>query len=320
MFHWRERKAFVIVGALILLGIGVASYTLRPASVATYEVANPDTLPSQLSDLEFWELIETFSEPNGDFRSDNLLSNESGLQEVIPRVKERVKPGNVYIGVGPEQNFTYILAFEPKISFVIDIRRLNMLEHLLYKALFELSRDRADFLSALFSRPRPKRLTENTRVEELFQAYNAVEDDNALLEENLRRIRSQLLGTHHFPLSEKDEMEIRYVLSNFAQAGPNLTYSFKGASYQGPNGMPKYRELMAETDGRGHNWSFLATEEAFRKIQNIQRKNLIVPLVGDFAGPRTIRAVGRYMRKHNALLSVFYTSNVEMYLFQEEYD
>jgi hypothetical protein len=320
MFHWRQRKAFVIVTALILLGIGVVSYILQPASVATYQAAAPDTLPSQLSDVDFWEMIESFSEPNGYFRSDNFLSNESGLQSVVPKVRERIQPGNVYIGVGPEQNFTYILAFQPKISFVIDIRRLNMLEHLLYKAIFELSQDRADFVSSLFSRPRPKGLTEKATVEELFKAYDDVASNNALLETNLERVRAQLLVTHHFPLSEEDVMQIRYVLSNFAQEGPDLTYSFLGTYYQGTLGMPTYRQLMADNDGKGHNWSFLATEDAFRKIQDIQRKNLIVPLVGDFAGPKTIRSVGRYMRQHDALLSVFYTSNVEMYLFQQGND
>ena len=111
MFHWRERRVVVIVGALILLGIGVISYALRRAPVPIYETASSDSLPAALDDVDFWEMIESFSEPNGYFRSDNLLSNESGLQDVIPRVKERVKAGNVYIGVGPEQNFTYILAF-----------------------------------------------------------------------------------------------------------------------------------------------------------------------------------------------------------------
>jgi len=320
MFHWRERRVVVIVGALILLGIGVISYALRRAPVPIYETASSDSLPAALDDVDFWEMIESFSEPNGYFRSDNLLSNESGLQDVIPRVKERVKAGNVYIGVGPEQNFTYILAFQPKISFVIDIRRLNLLEHLLYKAIFELSQDRTEFVSTLFSRARPQGLTEKAGVQELFAAYDEVEGDNALLEINLKRVRSQLMGTHHFPLSDKDELDIRYVLSNFAQAGPNLTYSFLGSSYQGTLGMPTYRQLMADTDSKGHNWSFLATEDAFRKIQDVQRRNLIIPLVGDFAGPKAIRAVGHYMKQHDALLSVFYTSNVEMYLFQQGND
>jgi len=115
-----------------------------------------DTLPSQLSDREFWSIIKNFSEAGGYFRSDNFLSNESGYQSVIPLLRKTVQTGGVYVGVGPEQNFTYIVALEPKMAFVVDIRRQNMLEHLLYKALMELSADRAEFLSRLFCRPQPQ--------------------------------------------------------------------------------------------------------------------------------------------------------------------
>lgn len=317
MFQWRERKAVAIVGALILVCVGVVSLRFRPTPVFIDPPAVPDTLPSQLSDEEFWKIVEEFSEPNGYFRSDNLLSNESGIQDVIPKIKETVRPGGVYIGVGPEQNFTYVLAFQPKISFVVDIRRLNMLEHLLYKAIFELSQDRADFVSYLFSRPRPQGLAQNPTVKKLFDAYEGVQEDKALLERNAKSILSHLVDTHQFILDEKDQDQIRYILSNFFQEGPDLSYTFLGSYYQGTLGMPKYRELMENTDGEGHNWGFLATEEQFRRMQDIQRKNLIVPLVGDFAGPRTLRSVGRYMSEHDAMLSVFYTSNVEMYLFQQ---
>src|SRR4030095_15258429 len=204
MFQWRERRALVTVGALILV-IGVVSLTRQPVPVPIDPPAVQDTLPSLLSDAEFWRTIEVFSEPNGYFRSDNFLSNESALQEVIPKLKERIRPGGVYIGVGPEQNFTYILAFQPKISFVVDIRRLNMLEHLLYKAIFELSGDRSDFVSYLFSRPRPKGLTENTDIEEMFSAYDSSPADQSLLESNGNAILSHLVETHQFALSEDDQ-------------------------------------------------------------------------------------------------------------------
>ena len=59
------------------------------------------------------------------------------------------------MGVGPEQNFTYIAVTRPAIAFIVDIRRGNLDLHLMYKALFELSADRADFVSRLFSRKRP---------------------------------------------------------------------------------------------------------------------------------------------------------------------
>ena len=317
MFQWRKRNTVALVGALILACIGVASLTPRRSPLVVDPPSISDTLPTRLSDAEFWETIEAFSEPGGEFRSENLLSNEDKLQDVIPKLKERIKPGGVYVGVGPEQNFTYVLAFEPKLSFIVDIRRDNMLEHLLYKAIFELSKDRADFVSHLFSRPRPKGLNADSSVGELFEAYDSVAADLSLLEANASAVLRHLIGLHQFPLSERDQMQIRYVMSNFYQAGPDLSYSFLGSYYQGKLGMPKYKELMTGSDAEGTQWGFLATEEQFQRIQDIQRKNLIVPLVGDFAGPKTLRAVGRYMSEHHAVLSVFYASNVEMYLFQQ---
>jgi hypothetical protein len=262
-------------------------------------------------------MVEDFSEPDGYFRSDNFLSNEAGFQSVIPKVKDHVKPGGVYIGVGPEQNFTYVLSFEPKLSFIVDIRRLNMLEHLLYKELFELSTSRADFVSRLFSRERPKTLDETSSVAEIFAGYRGVPPDRNLFERTLTQVLDHLLGTHEFKLTHHDQDQIRYVYNAFFQAGPDLSYRFRDTYYQGTLGMPTYEELMLDTDGQ-HNWGFLSSEDRFRRLQDIQRKNLIVPLVGDFAGPKALRAVGQYLREHDAVLSTFYLSNVETYLFQEE--
>src|SRR3954463_1961303 len=106
-----------------------------------------DSLPSQIADDAFWKLIETSSEDGGIFQSENFLSNETGFQAVIPTLRQTTKPGGVYMGVGPEQNFTYIAGIRPKIAFIIDIRHQNMLEHMIYKAIFELSSDRVDFVS-----------------------------------------------------------------------------------------------------------------------------------------------------------------------------
>ena len=116
-------------------------------------------LPDRLTDQEFWKLTEDLSEPNGYFRSDNLVSNEQVFARVVPELVSRTKPGGVYLGVGPEQNFTYIAAMKPKMAFIIDIRRANLHLHLMYKALFELSADRAEFLGRLFTRTRPEGLT-----------------------------------------------------------------------------------------------------------------------------------------------------------------
>src|SRR4029078_11943367 len=147
--HQRE---FLII--LILIVFGFAGLLWAPSG----SLVAAEELPKQLSDASFWKLATDFSEPGGYFRSDNFVSNEEMFQFVIPDLKKITKPGGVYLGVGPDQNFTYIVALQPKIAFIFDIRRQNMMQHLMHKALIEASKDRADFLSRLFSRPRPEAL------------------------------------------------------------------------------------------------------------------------------------------------------------------
>ena len=275
-----------------------------------------ETLPAGLTDREFWNLITDFSEPGGYFQSDNFLSNESGYQEVIPPLLTTLKPGGVYIGVGPEQNFTYIVALQPKIAFIIDIRRQNMLEHLLYKALMETSADRSEFLSRLFARPGVESTT-NSAAEALFHACKSARANPEFFETNIRRVVEYLEIKKGFKLSDQDRAGIRHVAQAFFESGPDLSYTFVGG-YGGFRRMPTYSDLVMESDGKSRNWNFLANEDQFRAIQRMQKSNLIVPLVGDFAGPKAIRSVGHYVQEHRSTVRAFYTSNVEQYLFQDD--
>src|SRR5688572_4113427 len=285
-------------------------------------VAAP-TIPERIGDEAYWRMVSEFSEPGGFFRSDNFVSNEITFQWVLPELAKTTKTGGVYMGVGPDQNFTYIVAMKPKIAFIVDIRRQNMLHHLLYKALIETSADRADFLSRLFSRERPVGIDAGATAPVLFQAYANATPDSALFARNLASVKDQLVVRHKFGLTSDDLRTIEYVYTAFFAAGPDLTYSFtmpgRGASmmFYGRR-MPTYAELMMESDGLGNQRSYLANEENFKVLRDMQRNNLIVPLVGDFAGDKAIRAVGQYIRDNGATVTAFYTSNVEQYLFQSE--
>ena len=101
---------------LHLLGVVTA---LVVASSATAQV------PARLADSTFWRLMNEYSEPWGTFRSENFVSNETSLQYVIPQLTKRIAPGGVYLGVAPDQNFTYIAAVRPSIAFIVDIRHQN---------------------------------------------------------------------------------------------------------------------------------------------------------------------------------------------------
>ena len=275
-------------------------------------------IPARLGDAEYWKLVNDLSEPGGFFRSENFVSNETTFQWVIPELTRERAEGGVYLGVGPEQNFTYITALKPKMAFIVDIRRQNMLQHLLYKAVMEQSEDRADFLSRLFSRPRPAGLDTTTSPVALFEAFDAVEPDSALFWKHIGEIRASLVDRHKFALSEEDLKTIDYVYFAFYAAGPYLNYSFSPSrgGFAGRR-MPTFGELMAQTDEAGESRSFLATEANFRFLRDMHRRNMIVPLVGDFAGDKALRAVGAWVRERNATITAFYTSNVEQYLFQQ---
>ena len=171
--------ALAAVASTLTLGIGLVVPTLRilPAARAN--------APARLTDRDFWRLSDDASEANGYFRSDNLTSNELGFERVIPELVARTRPGAAYLGVGPEQNFTYIAALRPSIAVIFDIRRGNLLVQLMYKAIFELTTNRADFVSMLFSRPRPPGLSAATPVTDLFAAFAGTVNDEALYERNL---------------------------------------------------------------------------------------------------------------------------------------
>jgi hypothetical protein len=281
-------------------------------------------LPAQLSDKEFWQLSKDLSEPPGYFRSENLVSNETMFQWVIPELTKTVAPGGVYLGVAPDQNFTYIVALRPKMAFIVDIRRGNVLEHLLYKALIEMSADRADFLSRLFSRQRPSGLSTTSTADQLVIAYDRVAASPSLFQANQTTVLDLLEKKHGFTMSRGDEDGLRWVYQAFYSEGPELTYAYSGSNAgrgfgrgMGPGMFATYGDLQAQTDAAGVNHAYLGSESNYLWLKAFEAKNLLVPMNGDFAGPKALRAVGQYVKDHGATVTAFYTSNVEQYLFQQ---
>ncbi len=289
-------QRFGLSGLLFIL---VASSTTRAADI-----------PKTINDKDFWRLITDMSEQGGVFPL-QFMSNEDSAQFVIPKLKESVKKNGVFIGVGSEQNFTYVAAVEPRIAFIVDIRRDNLIEHLMYKALFEMAPDRADFVSRLFARRRPAGLNTKSSVKALFDAYHSVPVDDRYYDETLRMVIDRLMKSHGFPLTETDKSDIGRMMTAFRNAGPD---SLKGF---GDTTNPTFAQLMSAADLDGHQQSFLANEKSFKVVGDLERRNLVVPLVGDFAGAKALVGIGDYLKEHNAVVNVFYVSNVERYLFDQ---
>ena len=293
----------------------IATLESAPQVVATA------SMPASLSSSQFWKLSNDLSEQAGYFRSENLVSNEHTYQYVIPELKKQARPGGVYMGVAPDQNFTYMVAVRPRMAFILDIRRGNLLQHLLYKAVFELAADRADFISMLFSKPRPAGLKSSSTVFDLFSAYARVATSDDLYRRNLAAILSHLTRRHGFALSADDLEQLETIYFAFFWEGPGLRYSTMatGISRRGGfgNTYPTYEEMITQTDYDNVARSYLANEENYRFIKGLEEKNLIVPVMGDFAGAKALRSIGRYVRERGTVVSAFYVSNVEQYLFQD---
>jgi hypothetical protein len=272
--------------------ISLALFCLTAAlGVARLSVKAADILPSRYTDAEFWRMVTDFSEPGGDYQYENFVSNEISYQEVIPELSRLAKPGGVYLGVASEQNFTYIDVVRPKVAFIFDVRRQNTLLLLIYKALFEMADNRADFISLLFSRKRPAGLDANSSADALFQAYADAKPDPQLYAATLKAIKDRLTRQHRFALSADDERKIEYIFNVFSRGGPRMDYGFASTA---PNPyVPSYYMLAVSTDSHGKNWVYLAREESYKHIRDMQQKNLIVPLVGDFTGLKAIRTVAQ---------------------------
>jgi hypothetical protein len=263
----------------------------------------------------FAALSARLSEQGGYFDSDNLISNETSYLHVIPKLKELGISGGVYIGVGPDQSFSYIAKIRPKMAIVIDIRRDNLLQHLLYKALFARARNRVEYLCLFFGKPLPKtKGWESRTIKELIEYIDGAQSDAKLFEKTVSNVRKDV-QSYGIPLSASDLETIIKIQRAFYGAGLEIRYS----SYHRPprSIYPTYRDLLLETDLAGQQQNYFASEDDFQFLKKLEEQNMIVPAVGDLSGPQAVKAIGQYIAEQKERVSAFYVSNVEFYLARQ---
>lgn len=306
--------------ALILLTATLAASGTIAQPRAT--AATPQTLPEKLSAAEFARLIREFSEEGGEFHSDNLISNETSYLHIVGKLKQMNASGGAYIGVGPEQNFTYIAKIRPRIVFIIDLRRLAVMQHLLYKAIFQLAPTRGEFLARLLSRPLGKTGSgskgpaTNATVNELVEYFGTIPADDKLYAANLAQIRQMIQKDFQVTFTEQETQGLEYVLRSFKEDGLSISYQLRN-TFRGMY-FPSLKEILTQTDLQGKQGGFLTNDEDYNTVRNLQLRNLIIPVTGNFAGTKAFPAVADYLRKYQLTVSTIYTSNVEQYLFEYE--
>ena len=270
---------------------------------------------AQQADTAFAGLVVRLSEPGGFFFSDNLVSNETSYLHPIPALEQQT-PGGVYVGVGPEQNFSYIAALRPVRAFIIDIRRDNLLLQLLFKAAFELSRNRLEYLCYVYGRPIPVDVADATDrpLEDVITRFDQLPADSVPTARQERRLWDRIQG-YGVPLSEADLTTLRRFHAEFVSYGLDIRFSSYGRR---PFPIfPSNRDLYLARDRSGRQASYLASEDRFRVVQRLEREDGLVPLVGNLAGTDAMGALARYLTERRLAVSAFYTSNVEFYLYRD---
>lgn len=266
--------------------------------------------------IPFARLVEQLSEPGGYFDTDNLISNEASYLHVAGALRTLAVRGQAYLGVGPDQNFSYITAGRPSLAFIVDLRRDNQLLHLLFKSIFETARTRVEFLGLLFGRPPPTRPAawRARPLADLLAWVDSTPPDTAS-HAGAHAALVQRIRNYGLTLAPSDLATLRRFHDEFRRAGLDLRFTSYG---RGPRSYyPTIRQLYLERDLSGQVASFLAREEDYEFLRDLQRRGRVIPVVGDFGGQRALQGIGRELAGRGLKVGVFYTSNVEFYIFRQ---
>jgi hypothetical protein len=298
-------------------------------SVTPQDSKAPATLQADTA-IPFRDLVTELSEPDAAFFSDNFISNETSYLQIGADLEKRAAAGSrradepdsfsttaggVYLGVGPEQNFTYIALSRPRLAFIVDIRRQNLILHLLYKALFDEATSRSHFLTLLLGRPYDK-ATEPGPPADIGRVLAHAEwlaPDEATFSRIHERARGRIEKQYGIKLDAKDLKSLETSHRAFFRDQLKLRFSLRASNGRA---YPTLRELLRTKSPDGRELGFLARESDFRFVQAMQREHRLIPIVGDFAGDRAMPGIAAYLRQKGLTVSTFYVSNVEQYLFE----
>jgi hypothetical protein len=267
-----------------------------------------------MTDEALGQLIQAASEDTGEFPSDNYVSNETSYLQVAEALMDETLRGRAYVGVGPEQNLTYLALTRPAMAYIVDIRRQNMLEHMVLRGAMERAPTREEFLLGLTSRRLPDgeaRAPAGDALEAILDRVAALEPRPELAKEGTEAAVA-LMARLGVPLLGGDRAALEEVVQAFSTKGVDLAYSMERSKRR----YPKLRELLAARDLAGAQRGFLATEESYAAVRTLLRENRVVPVVGDFCGDRALKTVARDVAARGLSLGAFYSSNVEQYLFK----
>jgi len=304
------------VSAFLLALVPLAAPREHARDVFAPLAAQSVAQPASLSDSAFAALVARVSEPGGYFDSDNLISNESSYLHVLGTMRRLGVAGGTYVGVGPDPNFSYIAQIRPKIAFIIDIRRDNLLQHLLFKALFEMARNRAEYLALLTGRAVPNDIAKWNRrsIADVVEFVEKSSPDPDQFETTRAMVRAKV-KKYGVPVTPAEMETIGRIHQAFFDSGLELRFTSLGRAPR-PY-YPTLKTLLLEKDLSGKQQTYLASEDDFQFLKMLESRNLVIPVVGNLAGNHALREIGKVTAERGDKVSALYVSNVEFYLMRE---
>ena len=298
------RALLAACGLLAVSGAGLA----RGVATRTIQVV------TIRDDTSFAGTVARLSEPAGYFDSDNLISNETSYLHAVSHLRSGQVSGGAFVGVGPDQSFSYIAAIKPSVAFMIDIRRDNMLMHLMFKALFQRSANRLEYLARWTGRTVPPdvRSWDNAPIDSILAQVDLLPIDTTGSETDSILATVRRYGV---PLLLTDTSNIRRFHGEFVRQGLDLRFTSTGRAPR--YYYPTLRQLILERDLEDNRASYLATEAGWRIVKDLESRDRIIPVVGNLAGHQAFPAIGREVAARGERVSALYVSNVEMYLWRD---
>ena len=265
-------------------------------------------------DTTFAGTVARLSEPPGYFDSDNLISNETSYLHAVTHLRNGGVRGGAYIGVGPDQNFSYIAAIRPAVAFMIDIRRDNMLMHLMFKALFQRSSNRFEYLARWTGKivPPAVRSWDRASIDSILTYVDSLPADPSGAETDSIIATVRRYG---IPFAVLDTATIRRFHNEFVRQGLDLRFTSSGR--QPRYYYPTLRQLILERDLDGNHASYLASEDDWRFLKDLEARDRVIPVTGNLAGTRAFPAITREIIARREKVSALYVSNVEMYIWRD---
>lgn len=267
---------------------------------------------------EFVGLLKDLSlKPTGPESVDNLMTNEDSIASVMDQAASEVPQGTVYLGVGPDQNFSLIAATKPHMALIIDYRKKNQLLHFFHLALIHLSNDRTTYLEKFWARdsqPQPE-LTLKTPDPSDSQLSSFVK--SPFKPDMLKTLQNDVITflSAWEMLTTDDFDNIRRIQARLAGPGPK-------ARFLALKMYPEIQSLIQAKTRSGKPGHWLASDDHYQTVRNLVTRYQLLPIVGDWAEKpgtnvkSTFRQLSAWLISKRLQVGCIYISDVEFFLMR----